>query len=186
PYFARVGTISQVNLKLAAEIAGITPEELYELNPAFHRWATDPGGPHYLLMPIDAADVFTENIEQLSADQRLGVSHYTVRRGDSRWTTARHNGMNVNTVARLNGMHPDDALRTGQRIKLTVASGGSGRSASRRRLYYTVREGDTVSQIARLFQCSVPQIMAWNGLSSHSGLHAGQKLRIHLHSHHKT
>ena len=258
PYFARVGTISQVNLKLAAEIAGITPEELYELNPAFHRWATDPGGPHYLLMPIDAADVFTENIEQLSADQRLGVSHYTVRRGDSvaslarkfhttvnvirelndmpsgaptvgndlrvpsavtelpekvmlaaarvdghgrsarrphlqivrrgdsLWTIARHNGMNVNTLARLNGMHPDDALRTGQRIKLTVASGGSGRSASRRRLYYTVREGDTVSQIARLFQCSVPQIMAWNGLSSHSGLHAGQKLRIHLHSHHKT
>jgi len=93
----------------------------------------------------------------------------------------------VNTLARLNGMHPDDALRAGQRIKLTAASGGSGRSGgSRRRLYYTVREGDTVSQIARLFQCSVPQIMAWNGLSSHSGLHAGQKLRIHLHSHHKT
>src|SRR5438105_4346151 len=234
------------------------PQELYELNPAFHRWATDPGGPHYLLMPIDAADVFTENIEQLSADQRLGVSHYAVRRGDSvasiarkfhttvnvirelndmpsgaltvgndlrvpsavtelpekvmlaaarvdghgrsarrphvqivrrgdsLWTIARHNGMNVNTLARLNGMHPDDALRAGQRIKLTAASGGSGRSASRRRLYYTVREGDTVSQIARLFQCSVPQIMAWNGLSSHSGLHAGQKLRIHLHSHHKS
>src|SRR5438128_1174843 len=218
---------------------------------AYNCGATDPGGPHYLLMPIAAADVFTENIEQLSADQRLGVSHYTVRRGDSLaslarkfhttvnvirelndmpsgaltvgndlrvpsavtelpekvmlaaarvdghgrsarrphvqivrrgdslWTIARHNGMNVNTLARLNGMHPDDALRAGQRIKLTAASAGSGRSASRRRLYYTVREGDTVSQIARLFQCSVPQIMAWNGLSSHSGLHAGQKLRIH-------
>src|SRR2546429_9914646 len=83
PYFARVGTLSQVNLKLAAEIAGITPEELYELNPAFHRWATDPGGPPYLLMPIDRADVFTENSEPLSADQRLGVSHSTVSRSDS-------------------------------------------------------------------------------------------------------
>jgi membrane-bound lytic murein transglycosylase D len=258
PYFARVGTLSQVNLKRAAEIAGISPEELYELNPAFHRWATDPGGPHYLLLPIDAADVFVENNEQLTTDQRLGVAHYTVkrgdsvaslarkfqttvnvirelndmpngaltvgddlrvpsavtdlpakvmlaaarvdghgrsarrphvqivRRGDSLWTIARRNGMNVNTLAKLNGMHPDDALRAGQRIKLTPVSGGSGRSASRRRLYYTVREGDTVSQIARLFQCSVPQIMAWNGLSSQSRLHAGQKLRIHLHSHHHT
>jgi LysM repeat protein len=43
-----------------------------------------------------------------------------------------------------------------------------------------VREGDTVSGIARLFQCSVPQLLAWNGMSSHSHLHTGQKLRIHL------
>jgi hypothetical protein len=26
-----------------------------ELNPAFHRWATDPTGPHSLLVPIDVA-----------------------------------------------------------------------------------------------------------------------------------
>src|SRR5207237_1310828 len=91
-----------------------------------------------------------------------------VRHGDSLWTIARHNGMNVNTLARLNGMHPDDALRAGQRIKLTAASGGSGRSASRRRLYYTVREGDNVSQIARLFTTSVPTLMALIVLQSHS------------------
>lgn len=257
PYFARVGTVSQVNLKLAAEIAGISPEELYELNPAFHRWATAPGGPHYLLLPVDAAEVFTENIQQLSADERLAVSEYTVhrgdsiasvarkfhtsinvvrelndlpqggisvgdelrvpsavpdlpekvmlaaarvdghgrslrrphiqivRRGDSLWTIARRNGINVNTLASLNHLHPDDALRAGQRIKLTATSGGGRSGGSRRRLFYTVREGDTMAQIARLFQCSVPQIMAWNGLSSHSRLHAGQKLRIHLHTHHR-
>ena len=49
PYFARVPTHGQINLKLAAEIAGISPEDLYELNPAFHRLATDPSGPHFLL-----------------------------------------------------------------------------------------------------------------------------------------
>ena len=256
PYFTRVATHSQVNLKIAAEIAGVSPEELYELNPAFHRWATDPAGPHYLLLPVDAADVFAENLEQLSPDQRLGVDHYSVRRGDSiasvarkfhtsvnvirelndltggltvgddlrvpsavpelpakvmlaaarvdghgrsgrrahvqvvrrgdsLWTIARRNGMNVNTLASLNGMHPGDALRAGQRIRLTSgSSGGSGRSGSHRRLFYTVREGDTVTQIARLFQCSVPQLLAWNGLSSHSHLHAGQKLRIRLHTRH--
>src|SRR6267378_2233925 len=257
PYFSRVTTHGQINLKIAAEIAGVSPEELYELNPAFHRWATDPAGPHYLLLPVDAADVFAENLEQLSADQRLGVDHYGVRRGDSvasvarnfhtsvnvirelndlptgglavgddlrvpsavpelpakvmlaaarvdghgrsvrrahvqvvrrgesLWTIARRNGMNVNTLASLNGMHPNDALRAGQRIRLTSgSSGGSGRSGAHRRLFYTVREGDTVMQIARLFQCSVPQLLAWNGLSSGSRLHAGQKLRIHLRTRH--
>jgi len=50
---------------------------------------------------------------------------------DSLWTIARRNGMNVNTLASLNGMHPGDALRAGQRIRLT--SGSSGGRAGRRR-----------------------------------------------------
>src|SRR5207248_2283345 len=177
--------------------------------------------PHYLLLPVDAADVFSENLEQISPDQRLGVNHYgvrrgdsiasvarkfhtsvnvirelndltggltvgddlrvpsavselpakvmlaaarvdghgrslrrahvqVVRRGDSLWTIARRNGMNVNTLASLNGMHPGDTLRAGQHIRLTSgSSGGSGRSGGHRRLFYTVREGDTVTQIAQ-------------------------------------
>jgi membrane-bound lytic murein transglycosylase D len=255
PYFAQVPTHGQINLKLAAEIAGVTPEEIYELNPAFHRWATDPTGPHFLLVPVDAADVFVENVTQLSADQRLGATHYVVRRGDSIATVARQfhttvnvirelndmpvggisvgddlivpgavpelpakvmlaaarvdghgrghlgrahvqvvrrgdslssiarrNGLNVNTLAVLNGMQPGDPLRAGQRIKLS--SGSTSHAVRRRHVEYTVREGDTVSLIARLFQCSVPQLLAWNGLGAHPHLHAGQKLRIHLATRH--
>jgi membrane-bound lytic murein transglycosylase D len=254
PYFARVPTQGQVNLRIAAEIAGISPEDLYELNPAFHRWATDPTGPHFVLVPVEAADVFAENITQLTADQRLGVAHYSVhrgdslasvalkfhtsvielrelndmpvggisvgddlrvpgkmtdlpakvmlaaaradgrvrargsrahvqvvRRGDSLWTIARRTGMNVNTLATLNGLQPGDPLRAGQHIRLSTDSGGR---VHRRHVEYTVREGDTVSLIARLFQCSVPQLLAWNGLSSHSHLRTGQKLRIHLTTRH--
>jgi len=251
PYFAPVATDGQINLKLAAQIAGITPDELYELNPAFHRWATDPTGPQVLLLPVEAADVFATNIAQLSADQRLGVAHYSVnrgdsiasvakqfnttvnvirelndmperglavgddlrvpsavnelpakvmlaaaqvdgkvrgsrphvqivRRGDSLWTIARRNGMNVNTLALMNGMQPGDALRAGQRIRLSSGS----EHTTHRRLLYTVRDGDTVSQIAELFQCSVPQLLAWNGLTPASHLHTGQKLRIHLATRH--
>jgi membrane-bound lytic murein transglycosylase D len=254
PYFARVPTQGQINLRLAAEIAGISPEDLYELNPAFHRWATDPSGPHFLLVPVAASDVFAENVTQLSPDQRLGVSHYTVahgdsiasvarhfhtsvteirelndmpagglsvgddlrvpsavtelpakvmlaaarvdghgrslrtrvqvvRRGDSLYAIARRHGMNVNTLAMMNGMQPGDPLRAGQRIRLSAGS-GSGHVARHRRVVYTVREGDTVSLIAQLFQCSVPQLLAWNGLSAHSHIHAGQKLHIHLATRH--
>ena len=252
-YFARVPTGGQINLRLAAEIAGVSPEDLYELNPAFHRWATDPGGPHFLLLPAPAADVFAENVAQLSADQRLGATHYlvkrgdsiasvaryfhtsvnvirelndmptgglavgddlrvpsavpdlpakvmlaaaradghgrierahvqVVRRGDSLWTIARRHGMNVSTLAVLNGMHPGDPLKAGQHIRLST--GASGHAVRHRRVEYTVREGDTVSLIAQLFQCSVPQLLAWNGLSAHSHIHTGQKLRIHLNSRH--
>jgi len=250
PYFARVATAGQINLKIAGQIANVSPEELYELNPAFHRWATDPAGPHYLLLPVDSADVFTASIEQLSADQRLGVTHYNVnhgdsvvsvaaqfhtsvnvirelndfpagsltvgmdlrvpsavpelpakvvlaaaridgsdraarrphvqivRRGDSLWAIARRHGMNVNTLAQMNGLRPGDTLRAGQHIRL---AGGGVSSGSRhvRRVVYTVRSGDTMVEIAQQFQCSVPQLRAWNGLGAHSPIHAGQKLRVH-------
>jgi membrane-bound lytic murein transglycosylase D len=252
PYFARVATGGQVSLKVAAEIAGITPEELYELNPAFHRWATDPVGPYYLLLPVDAAEVFTQNIAQLSADQLLGVTRYAVkhgdsvasvaaqfhtttnvirelndlpegrltvgdelrvpsadmqlpakvllaaarvdghvrgrrphvqvvRRGDTLWSIARRNGMDVNTLALLNGMQPGDSVRAGQKIRVTSAAGSSPSHArSHRHVLYTVRSGDTVAGIAQLFQCSVPQLLAWNGLTAHPHIHEGQKLHIHV------
>src|SRR5579863_7525343 len=250
PYFARVATAGQINLKIAGQIANVSPEELYELNPAFHRWATDPAGPHYLLLPVDSADVFTTSVAQLSADQRLGATHYSVnpgdsvasvatqfhttvnvirelndfpvgsltvgmdlrvpsavpelpakvvlaaaridgsdraarrphvqivRRGDSLWAIARRHGMNVNTLAQMNGLRPGDTLRAGQHIRL---AGGGVSSGSRhvRRVVYTVRSGDTMVEIAQQFQCSVPQLRAWSGLGAHGPMHAGQKLRVH-------
>ena len=250
PYFARVATGGQISLKVAAEIAGITPDELYELNPAFHRWATDPVGPYYLLLPVDAAEVFTQNTAQLSPDQLLGVTQYRVKRGDSvasvaqhfhttvnvirelndlpegrltvgedlrvpadaelpakvvlaaarvdgrvrghrphvlvvrhgdtLYSIARRNRMDVGTLAAMNGMQPGDALRAGQRIKVAGSVSSSGHSRSHRHVVYTVRSGDTVAGIAQLFQCSVPQLAAWNGLGAHPHIHAGQKLRIHV------
>ncbi|HTY93700.1 MAG TPA: transglycosylase SLT domain-containing protein, partial [Steroidobacteraceae bacterium] len=56
PYFAKVDTQGQISMHVAAEIAGLTDAELYELNPAFHRWATDPAGPYALLVPADTAE----------------------------------------------------------------------------------------------------------------------------------
>jgi membrane-bound lytic murein transglycosylase D len=263
PYFARVDTHGQINLKLAAEIAGVTDEELYELNPAFHRWATDPEGPHFLLLPVDGAAAFTENITQLSDEQRMGLAHYTVRKGDSVVSVAKHfdtsvniirelNGlpagrltvgtdlripsstavqlpakvvlaaarvdgkvrenrrerririqtvhageslfsiarrhhMSVTALASLNGMRAGDSLRAGQRIRFSSttttvsrASNSASHSSSARRVVYVVRAGDTLRQIAKLFQVSVTEILSWNGLSSGAHVLKGQKLTIRV------
>jgi membrane-bound lytic murein transglycosylase D len=265
PYFARVDTKGQIDLKVAAEVAGVTAEEVYELNPAYHRWATDPTGPNYLLLPVDGAQEFEQNIGQLSDDERMHSTHYRVQRGDSvasvsrkfhttanvvrelndlpsgaltvgmdlrvpsanvqlppkvmlaaarvdgrvknmrrrlhvhvhvaragdsLWGIARRAGIDVNTLASINGMQPGDTLKAGQRIKLSgavatktmaadsVAAGEA--STSSRRVTYTVRSGDTLTQIAKLFQVSVAQIIAWNGMGSHSPIVPGQKLTIRV------
>jgi membrane-bound lytic murein transglycosylase D len=266
PYFARVETLGQIDLKVAADIAGISHEQLYELNPAFHRWATDPSGPHYLLVPSDVAELFKQNITQLTAEQRLSATIYTVkkgdsvasvakkfttsaevvremndlpsgaltvgvdlrvpvsgvglppkvmlaaarvdgkrdralrgrqhvhivRRGDSLWGIARRTGIDVNTLAMMNGMQPGDTLRAGQRLQLTKSS---SKSASRgaqlastttslgaRPVTYTVRSGDTLSAIARMFQVTVAQIVNWNDIGTKASIKPGQKLTIRVSS----
>ena len=264
PYFARVETLGQIDLKVAADIAGITHEQLYELNPAFHRWATDPSGPHYLLLPADVAEIFKQNITQLTPEQRLSATLYTVkrgdsvsavarrfntktdvirelndlptgtltvgadlrvpslsvmlppkvmlaaarvdgrrelgvgrrphvhvvRRGDSLWGIARRTGMDVNTLARMNGLRPGDTLRAGQKLQLTSNSSGASRtklastsgSSSSRPVSYTVRTGDTLSAIARMFQVTVAQIVDWNDITPHTAIKPGQKLTIRVFS----
>jgi len=259
-YFARVETYGQIDLRLAAEIAGVTHEELYELNPAFHRWATDPSGPHFLLIPADATDAFRANVVQLSPDDRVRVSRYKVRRGDtvagvakrfgstpvvlrelndlpagalivgtdlrvpvanlplpekvlraaalvdnrgrrstlrphihvvgrgdSLWAIARKHGMNVKTLASMNGMRPSDTLKAGQKLKLRSTAPVAVRASQNptvqtaRPITYTVRRGDTLSRIATVFQVTVAELLSWNDMSSRqTSIRPGQKLTVRI------
>jgi membrane-bound lytic murein transglycosylase D len=263
PYFVKVDTGGQLDLTLAAELAGITLDEVFELNPGFHRWATDPAGPHFLLLPRDTADAFKRNLELLSPDERVRVSLHSVKKGesvatiaakyktqpivvremnslaegaplvegtelrvptavvnlpskvmlaaarvdgkggragrpavhvvrsgDSLWRIAKRHRMNVNTLARLNGMRPGDTLRAGQKLVLntraSVGSGSkksSGSSGSARQVSYKVRSGDTLSRIAQVFGVSVSDLVNWNGISKHSTLRPGQRLTVNVRRH---
>jgi membrane-bound lytic murein transglycosylase D len=250
PLFERVETLGQIDMELAAELAGISSEDLYELNPAFHRWATDPTGPNFLLLPPESVALFRQNNAQLTPAERLPVTRYrvlagdsvasvarefnttidviremndlpagkltlgadlsvpapvvlppkvaraallvdhpalrqhrhghihVVRRGDSLWAIAHRQGMDVHKLASLNGMEADTPLRAGQHLRLASASADP--SANLRPVTYTVRSGDTLSKISRLFQVSVAQISRWNSLASPPSLSPGQKLIIRV------
>jgi membrane-bound lytic murein transglycosylase D len=104
----------------------------------------------------------------------------TVRAGESLWSIARRHGLNVNTLASINGMHAGDSLRAGQKIKLSTSNSAPRASSSSRRVVYIVRAGDTLRQIAKLFQVSVAQILGWNGMSSETQILKGQKLTIRV------
>jgi len=59
----------QIDLALAAELAGITVNQLYQLNPAFNRWATAPDGPHRLLLPRGKAEQFKLEVAKIPPQQ---------------------------------------------------------------------------------------------------------------------
>jgi membrane-bound lytic murein transglycosylase D len=109
---------------------------------------------------------------------------HVVRSGDSLWRIAKRHRMDVNTLARMNGMGPGDTLRTGQKLVLNTRAAPSGKSSSggSRPTSYKVRSGDTLSRIAQVFGVSVSDLVNWNGISKNSVLRPGQKLTVNARS----
>ena len=107
---------------------------------------------------------------------------YRVRAGETLSSIARHHGMPVSTLARMNNMQIGDTLVKGQRlvIKASVRRYRNEGVQSGRRVTYTVRRGDTVYSISRQFQVSETQLKSWNGINEHHQIKAGQRLVMYV------
>lgn len=121
PYFTRVEIGQQIDLRLAADLAGITHDKLFELNPAFHRWATPPKGPHRLLLPINAAELFKQNLSRLPPNELMRISHHSVRYGEDIGDIANRYGTDETTLRMLNGL-TSNRLRPGMSLRVPAAS----------------------------------------------------------------
>ncbi len=190
PYFVKVPTDGQINLQVAAQIAGITAKEVYDLNPAFHRWATDPTGPFYLLLPVSAAPVFEQNLAELTADQRMGVENYVVRRGDSIYGVARRFKTSVELLRKLNTL-PGGRLTIGsdlevpatayvlpEQVRLAAARVDERAGWGTHVQFQVVRSGDSLWSIASRYRMTVASLARMNGISPHQIIRPGERLRL--------
>ncbi len=192
PYLTTVEVGSQIDLDLAAELAGITLEEIYLYNPGFNRWATDPQGPHRLLVPLENAELFAENLASYPDNQRIKWIRHTVRSGEVLGTLADKYHTTVSMIRSVNRMR-SNALRVGQSLTIPVARTSLKRyslSAGQRlatvkntnrsgyKMEYQVQEGDTLWEIARKYEVGVRQLAKWNGMAPRDPLLPGTKLVI--------
>jgi membrane-bound lytic murein transglycosylase D len=194
PYFVRVETGGQISMEVAAELAGVTTEEMYDLNPAFHRWATDPTGPHHLLVPVESAVAFSESLLQLTPDQRMRVERYTVRAGDTLTSVAQRFATTTQHLRELNEL-PAPASTLAEGAELRVPSAVSALpprvlqaaarvdARSRRgqtvRAVHVVRRGDSLWSIAQRHKMDVVTLANLNRIDPNDTLRAGQRLVLH-------
>jgi membrane-bound lytic murein transglycosylase D len=197
PFFRSMETAGQIDMTAAAAIAGVSLKEFYQLNPGFNRWATDPDGPHRLLVPASLPKDFEAQIAALPVPEKVKAQTYTVRKGDTLYKIARQFDTTAAEIKRLNNLK-SDKVAVGRTLTLTKAnispefvalnqemrldrsySGGNGSSSGKVRKIYTVRRGDTLSSIARRHGVTTRDLARWNGISSKSHISAGQRLSIH-------
>lgn len=74
PQIEHIEIGSQIDLTVAARLAGLSPLDLKRLNPGYRRSTTAPEGPFGIALPIDKADDFKRRLADLSAEQLISRS----------------------------------------------------------------------------------------------------------------
>lgn len=192
PLLQPVNIGAQLDLAIAADMAGLTLDELYTFNPGFNRWATAPNGPHRLLLPLETVETFKTKLAALPANGRMQWTMHEVKRGDSLGKIAKQYGVTVAAIQRANNLsgktiHPGKTLtipmasRSGeeyilsadQRLVTKQNAPASGRKAT-----HVVRSGETLWRIATRHKVDVKSLAAWNDMATTDTLRSGQKLVI--------
>src|SRR5690606_32686875 len=83
PQIAVVETGGQIDMALAAELAEMSVEELYSYNAGVNRWATDPDGPHRLVVPIENAGTFAASLAEIGDRERVQWTRHRIRNGET-------------------------------------------------------------------------------------------------------
>ncbi len=187
---AVIPTDGQIDLAIAAEMAGLSVAELQALNPGFNQWATDPDGPHQLVLPLAKANDFSRLLAQTPATDRLQWQNYTVSSGDTLGKIARQHKTTVDAISRLNKLS-GNTIRIGQQLLIPMSAkaadryelsqqnriaNAQNRAGSGVKTEYIVKSGDTLWDISREHKVTVAELAKWNGMVQRDPLKPGQKL----------
>ena len=128
-------------------------------------------------MPIN----YNENFDSLFAlieetqSNKIIFKKHKVKRGESFWSIAIKYGSTITAICEVNKLNRNKPFtRAGKVITVPV---GNYKSAPKK-VYYTVKRGDTLSEIALKYRTSVSNIKRWNGLRNNT-IYLGKKLVIH-------
>ena len=182
----------QMDLALAAELADITVDELYILNPGFNRWATAPEGPHRLVLPAESAEKFERQLAAKDADDFVEWRRHEVESGQTLTHVADRYNVTVDLVRDINGLQ-DDSVRAGDHLYVPVSSRPpeeyslsaanrlralQQRERQGQRREHRVQAGETLWDIARTYNVGVRELASWNGMAPGDTLRPNQNLVV--------
>ncbi|WP_300452641.1 LysM peptidoglycan-binding domain-containing protein [Accumulibacter sp.] len=206
PYFATVTKTANIDVKLAAELAGMPVKEFVALNPAHNRPVIKSETP--MVIPADKVDTFISNLEaHEGSDKPLSSwQAYTLRAGEKLEQVAPRFGMTVANLKAVNGINGRIKLSAGQTLLVAGSEGAEAadlaglpeqevapeppaRAAAEPRLpkfepapvaatrSHTVARGETLVKVAQRYGLSLAELKQLNGLRANQ-VNAGTRLTV--------
>ncbi len=182
----------QIDLALAAELAQMKVKDLQYLNAGFSRWATDPKGPHYLLLPSKRADEFRQALAAVDDNKRLNWVRHQVKPGDNLGLLAQKYHTSIDIIRSMNNL-TGNTIRINDHLLIPVAlksldayslsqderlKATQKRKRGAYRFHHVVQSGDTLWDISRKYHVKLRSLAKWNAMAPTDPLKPGQKLVV--------
>ena len=186
PYFATITKLRDMDVRLAARLAEMPVEEFIALNPGFSRPLIRAAVTPRIVLPADKVDLFHENLTRLGEKSLVSWKTYHAKPNETFESIAKKHGMTVGQLKEVNGVAP----RTKAVPRLLVVPIEASTNVRKlpimyappipvtvRRIFHTVRRGETLSSIANKYRLSVEDLKRWNGVTQAV---AGRKLMLEV------
>ena len=167
--------------------------ELSNIETNWETWVgvqyTDRGGVSGISGGVDR-DIYTKEIfldetsqiqhtENPNQTINTETTYYIVQRGDTLGQIAAKYGTTVQELVEINNIQNPNLIFPGQNLRILTNSTVNGaETRGTGSITYTVRRGNTLSQIAKAYGVTVAHIVEINNIQNPNLIYPGQKLRI--------
>lgn len=181
-----------IDLGKIAKGIGVPADTLESLNPHILRWCTPPDVDDVILyLPHGAAGRFRTFARSLTPADKVKWTRYRIRPGDNLISIARRFNTSVPAIRSVNKLRTSHIV-AGKMLFIPIEAGSDwsppperaqtakSEKAPQGAIRYLVKHGETLSEIARLFNTSTEQICRWNGVRDADEVQAGSVILLHL------
>ena len=191
PYFQSVPLPRDMDVSVAAKLAGISIEDFKSLNPSANRPVLLAAGTPQILLPWDNAETFQQNYEAFAGGQLATWTAWVAPSTLKVAEAARRAGISEEELRRVNNIPPRMLIKAGSALLVprsarmdedvdsNVADNGQldlTPEVVQRRLVVKAGKKDTLASIARQYKVSEAQILEWNDLRAPARLQPGQSV----------
>ena len=194
PYFLTVPITKDIDVDVAARLAGVSLDEFQQLNPQMNKPVILAAGTPQVLLPYNNATLFVRNLQSHRAPLATWtawVSPTTLKPAD----VARQVGMNEAELRAVNRIPPSMLVKAGSTLlvprsphKTTDVSEqvadnammllAPDRPPGKRVAFKAGKGGDSVAAVAQRYRVSAAQVALWNDVDANARFKPGQTIVV--------
>lgn len=195
PFFQTVDIKRDIDVALAAKLAGVSVSDFKALNPSASRPVILAAGTPQILLPWDNAQTFQDNLAAFGggrlASWTVWMAPTNLRPADA----AKRVGMSESELRDINSIPPRMLIRAGSSLlvprSISLSADVAERVADQGQLSLSPEQvlkrsavkavkGETVASLAKRYRVSPAAIAEWNKVSASTTFKAGQTVVLYL------